>query len=103
MYGKNVTSLKSVKITRWETEPYILGGTTYFGKDFMQPDLHFLGSSESDGLYFAGSYTTSIGRNTVRGAYFSALKASLEIDAYLKSKLQPSLLKPSSLTSKKPK
>lgn len=87
-----VSKLKSHSITRFDSDPYIMGGPWYCSKQVRKKDFSLLKQNGTPGLYFAGDYLNLVTLGTLNAAFDSGLEAGLSASAYLnyKKRILPS-------------
>lgn len=86
VYGNKISALKSFAVSRFDTDPNILGGSLYYSKSSTAEDLDALLFYETKGLYFAGDYLHPKKHGTLEAASLSGLEASWQVDAFLRYK-----------------
>lgn len=82
VYGEKVTPLKFSYVTRFDTDPNIMGGSLYCSNKNRKEDFEALSKPEQ-GCYFAGDFTYAKRHGRLESAYESGLQAGLEVDTYL--------------------
>lgn len=86
VFGKDLPALKSFHVTRFDTDPNIMGGSLYYSKTTTPEDLDALRYLDSPGLYFAGDYRHPVKHGTIFAASESGLEAALKADSFLQYK-----------------
>ena len=82
-FSNSKTSLKAAYVTRWDSNPHILGSGSGVGVHAQTFDTSALATPESEGLYFAGAHTARCERETILGAFISGKRAALEARTHL--------------------
>lgn len=77
------------QVSRWDSDPFSLGGSVYCGKGCQRNHIDAL-NQPVEGIFFANSYQRIKQgmQNSVEGGFDSGVQAALEIEAYLKNKRQ---------------
>lgn len=87
MFGTRIPEPEAVVATRWGSDPFACGATSYLRVGARVDDPAILGEPVVDRLFFAGEATVRRFRNTTLGAYHSGIReARRVVDAHLDSK-----------------
>jgi len=85
IYQQKVSTLKAFYITRWDSDPYTLGGGgTCYGTQIKPADLAVLTKPETGDLFFAGASFATQNRDTLEAALRSGLEAAVKVAATLR-------------------
>lgn len=82
VYGDKVSSVKFFYVSRFDSDPHIMGGSLYCSHKNKPGDFEALGKTEN-GLYFAGDYIYPKRHGRLEAAFEAGLQRALEVDAYL--------------------
>ena len=91
VYKGKVPALTASYVTRWDSDPYTLGGGgTCYGTHLKPTDLEVLNKPTDGDLFFAGASFATLNRDTLEAAYRSGLEAAVRATLALRAKGKPS-------------
>lgn len=81
MFGVRIPEPEAVLVSRWGSDPFAYGSTSYLRLGSRIDDPTILGEPVGKRLFFAGEATVRRFRNTTLGAYRSGLRAASRVAA----------------------
>jgi polyamine oxidase len=91
VYKNKLSKLNASYVTRWDSDPYTLGGGgTCYGTHIKPIDLEALNTPTDGDLFFAGASFATQNRDTLEAAYRSGLETAVRTTMALRAKGKPS-------------
>lgn len=81
VFGREIPKVVNHYVTRWNSDPFSLGGYAHVALDGSPDDFDVLAKPIDTTVYFAGDTTYKDYNTCVHGAYLSGLAASKKISA----------------------